>query len=107
MAENKFNAGNVTEVKKRKTKAQLSKEQETEEFKEILSTYGGRAYIWRLLEMCGVYKTSFTGNSTTFLNEGKRQIGLRVIEDIFEAAPDRYTQIRMEAVERLERNKNG
>jgi hypothetical protein len=99
-----FDASNPNEVKKRKTKAQLKREREIEEFKQILSTYGGRAYVWRLLELCGVYRTSFTGNSTTFLNEGKRQIGLHVIEDIFASDPHAYAQIRIEAEER---NKNG
>ena len=104
---NKFDAGNPSDVKKSKTKAQLQKEREREELRQILSTVGGRAFVWRTLEKCGVYRTSFTGNSTTFFNEGKRSIGLELIEDVFAADIHAYTRMRQEAVERTEGHTNG
>lgn len=95
-----YDVGNPAEVKERKTKTELSREREIEELRQLLETYGGRSYIWRLLDMCGVYKTSFTGNSTTFFNEGRRDIGLRILEELFEASPNVYTLMRSEAIER-------
>lgn len=98
--ESKYDAGDPSDVKKRKTKAQLRKEREREELRQILETYGGRAYVWRLLEKCGVYKISMTGNSYTFFNEGKREVGLEVLAEVFDANPNVYTLMRQEAVER-------
>lgn len=93
-----YDAGDEAKVQKRKTKAQLAREKELEDFKQILATKAGRAFLWRLLEWCGVYHTSFTGNSTTFFNEGKRDIGLKLIEEIFSADPKAYGLLREEAV---------
>lgn len=101
-----FDAGNPTDVKEKKSKAQLRIDRETEELREILTTYGGRAYIWRVLEKCGIYRTSFTGNSTTFFNEGKRSIGLEIIEELFNAHVSAYNAMQSEAVVRKEEMKN-
>ncbi len=81
-----MDTGDVTDVKKKKTKAQLRRLKENEWLKDILSKPGGRDFIWRLLTKCGVYDTSFTGDAPhTFFNEGKRQIGLWVLTEIDDA----------------------
>jgi len=102
-----FDAGDKGQVKKRKKKIDILREQDNEDLRNVLLSPGGRRFIWKLLEECGVYKISFTGNSHTFFNEGKRQIGLRLIEDIFNAAPNAYTEMRMEAASRKEGKLDG
>ena len=78
-----MDTGDVKDVKKKKTKAQLRRLKENEWLKDVLSRPGGRDFIWRLLIQCGVYDTSFTGDAPhTFFNEGKRQIGLWVLTEI-------------------------
>lgn len=94
-----FDAGDTVSVQKRKTKKELKREQEIAEFKSILSTKPGRALMWRILSICGVYKTSFTGNSTTFFNEGKRAVGLEILTEIFKSDPNAYGLMRIEANE--------
>ena len=84
-----MDTGDVKDVKKKKTKAQLRRLKENEWLKDVLSRPGGRDFIWRLLIQCGVYDTSFTGDAPhTFFNEGKRQIGLWVLTEI-DAADNR------------------
>ena len=97
-----YDAGDEGQVKKKKTKSQIHREQNKEDLKEILSSVGGRRFLWKLLEECGVYKISFTGDNYTIFNEGKRQIGLRLIEDIFNAFPWAYAEMRLEATQRKE-----
>ncbi len=75
--------GDVRQVRKIKKKVQLRRERETEELKTLLSNPIMRHFIWRVLERCGIYKTSFTGDSAhTFFNEGQRQIGLWLLTEI-------------------------
>jgi hypothetical protein len=95
--------GDDVQVKERKTKRQLQKEREDEEMKQILDTYGGRAFMWRLLSSCGVFRTSFTGNASTYFNEGKRQIGLEVLKEILELDSKAFQIMQQEAVERDKR----
>jgi hypothetical protein len=69
----------------------LERDQEKADFAWIMSDRRGRRFMWHMLEVTGVYRTSFTGNSTTFFNEGQRNVGLKLISDIHEFAPDSYT----------------
>ena len=72
-------------------KQKLQMQQDAADFKWIMSNKRGRRYIWRLLEKAGVFRSSFTGNSATFFNEGQRNLGLSVLAMIHEHTPDAYT----------------
>lgn len=49
---------------------------------EILSSESGRWFLMRLLDATKVNAVCFTGNSKTFYNEGRRDVGLGVIKSI-------------------------
>lgn len=68
----------------------LERDQEKADFAWLMSDKRGRRFIWRMLENTGVYRSSFTGNSETFFREGARNVGLKLISDIHEFAPDAY-----------------
>jgi len=72
-------------------KAKLAVLSEAADFKWIVSNKRGRRFVWSLLEKAGVFRSSFTGNSATFFNEGQRNIGLAVLAMVHEHAPDAYT----------------
>ena len=97
------NVGDEKQVKQKRSIIDLDREKELEEFRNILKTYGGRSFIWRILERCGIYSAGVTDALETFRELGKRDIGLWVLEEIFSASPDIYTTIRNEASERMER----
>ncbi len=89
--------GDVKQVNKKKTKRKAKRDQELEDLRRVLDIAGGRNFIWRLLQQCGVYHTSFTGEAPeTFFNEGKRQMGLWTLEEIFDASPHTYALMQKE-----------
>jgi hypothetical protein len=47
----------------------------------ILSSKEGRRFLWRLLTKGFVFRTCFTGNNTTFWNEGRRDLALEFLMD--------------------------
>tara|TARA_R110000803_G_scaffold121808_1_gene189897 strand:+ start:606 stop:941 length:336 start_codon:yes stop_codon:yes gene_type:complete len=94
--ETAYDAGSESHVAKKKTKVSLIKQQAEEDMKQMLSEAYGRRLLWRMLEKCGIYKTSFTGNSTTFFNEGRRAVGLDLLEDIIKVSPSSYTLMQSE-----------
>lgn len=53
-----------------------------EAFMDILKSKSGRWFLMRLLDATGVHADNFTGNSRTFYNEGKRQIGLLILSQV-------------------------
>ena len=54
----------------------------------LLKNKEGRWFLMRLLDATGINANSFTGNSTTFFNEGKRQVGLELLARIQELGID-------------------
>lgn len=77
-------------------KAKLSRDREIEDFKQVVSSEEGRRFMWRLLGLTGVFRSSFTGNSETFFREGQRNVGLILIGEIHEHCPDVYVKMLKE-----------
>lgn len=53
-----------------------------EALREILGNESGRWFLMRLLDLTKINQTCFTGNSHTFYNEGKRDVGLDILRQI-------------------------
>ena len=96
-----IDTSDTKQVRTRRTKAQLKKEKEVAELHDVLSTYSGRACFWRLLEDCGVFKPLYNQDQTRFfMNEGNREIGLRILDLMFESDTHAYDKMRLEAQKR-------
>lgn len=92
-----YDSGDEKQVRKRRTKAQLQREKELAELMSILETKPGRAFTWRLLNQCGVFKTTFANDANlTAFNEGKRQMGLWLLSEIMTASPNSYSLMQAE-----------
>lgn len=92
---------------KRLENEKLEREILLNDVRHVLSSVQGRRFVWMILDMAGVYRSSFTGNSTTFFNEGARNIGLRVLSDVMDAKPEAFLQMQQEDKKRKERKSNG
>jgi hypothetical protein len=76
-----------------------------EDLRAILSTSGGRAFIWRLLEQTGMYQSSFQGDvNDGIFREGRRSIGLWTVGELAEANPNVYALMQSEAVTQEKNN---
>lgn len=99
MEEEPIDTSDPKQIKARKTKQQLVREKELAELTEILHTYSGRAFLWRLLLECKVGHFGLPKDELE-RTEGKRIIGGWVIEEVEEADPGAYARMRDEAVSR-------
>ena len=99
MAETKpTDVGDQRQVKDRKVQHKLRRQRQIEKLGQMLNDKDNRAFVWRILERCGVYHTSFTGNdAATNFNEGKRQIGLMILEELSEVDPGAISLMQQEA----------
>jgi hypothetical protein len=61
--------------------------------REVLRSEQGKDVIWNILGMCQLYSESFTGNSTTFYNEGKRAVGLEILQLLEDVNPAAYADL--------------
>lgn len=94
--ERPFDAGDATQVGERNAKAKNGERERMAGLGTLMGSKQGRAYAWWLLDRCGVFRTSFTGNSATFFNEGRRDIGLQVLADIQREFAEQYMQMTKE-----------
>ena len=70
--------------------------------RDLLRTRSGQDVLWHILSLCGIYSTAFTGNSQTFFNEGKRAIGLEVLDLINQADPEAYANMLKSRTKKLQ-----
>lgn len=82
------NAADQEQVKSAARKSRWAREDDVNDVRELLKTPQGRRFMWRYLGFCKVFETSFTGNSQTFFNEGQRNVGLTMLNDINDADPE-------------------
>lgn len=83
-----YNAADPKLVEKQAIDDKLEVEQYHKDLREILSRPAGVRVFKKILADGGMFTTSFTGNSTTFFNEGARNAALRIFAAICEASPD-------------------
>lgn len=70
--------------------------------KSMLATYEGRAVCWRIFEYAGLYQTTYRGEEThrSAYAEGRRSLGLQILEECLTADERSYNLMRVEAAER-------
>jgi hypothetical protein len=66
------------------------REQEANDFRWLMQHAQGRRIMRDMLKQAEVNKDCFTGNSTTFYNEGKRSVGLYFEGKLKEHTLDEY-----------------
>jgi len=72
--------------------------------KRLLSTADGRLFIWHVLSLCEIYSDTFMGNSTTFYLEGKRAVGLAVLQLLEDINPTSYARLLLKKREEEDNN---
>jgi hypothetical protein len=85
----------VLEAKPKK-KAREKHNQAKDDLIAVMETVPGRRVIQRLLEDTGLYRVSFTGNATTYFNEGMRNVGLRILADLQDFCPQLFLLMQQE-----------
>jgi hypothetical protein len=67
------------------------RKQELLDIDTLMSTPAGARFIWRLLQITGVDRISFSSDPLMMaFKEGHRNIGLRLTADLMEACPEKY-----------------
>jgi hypothetical protein len=89
MARNRV-AENAAEVEEQESRLKIVKDRTINDLKQILETKEGRRWVFGLLEKCHVFHSVMTGNSYTFFNDGMRQVGLSIIEELGAVDPNMF-----------------
>jgi hypothetical protein len=65
----------------------------------LMSDAKGRRFVWRLLQGYGVYQLSYVQGDPahTAFNEGRRNEGLKLMSQILQHCPARFSEMQKEA----------
>lgn len=84
-------------------KEDLDRQNELEDIRKIMTSRSGRRFMWRMLEIAGVFHASFNPDALIMAyNEGTRKQGLVLLADIMAIELDKYILMANEAKARLE-----
>lgn len=93
------------EVKKKTS--ELVHNRELSDLRHILLSAEGRRFIWKLMSASGIFLCSYKGGDRdeTAFYEGRRSVGLQVLNDLLEANPKVFSQMQEEYQSDLARRK--
>jgi hypothetical protein len=82
-------------------KFKLDREKEVEELKRLLSFPANRYFFWRLLGYCNYFSSVSRDNPHDMaIASGRRDVGVWLMKELFEADPKAFTLMQREATER-------
>lgn len=93
MSEDEYNASDEEKVLDREHLRKNERDQDLEDVRFILSVASGVRFFRRLFTEGRILQTTFTGNSQGFFLEGQRNLALKFLADVCEAAPDRVAEV--------------
>lgn len=74
------------------------RQREQEELRQVLDTRAGRGVVWRLLEHCGVFQSSYHDSPQRMAYlEGQRAVGLKLLADVHATEPMAHMKMAEEA----------
>lgn len=84
------------------------KKRNTSDVQAVLKTAPGRRLLWRLLQAARVHQHSFVPGDATAMafHCGQQSIGLFLLAEIEEAAPNAYAQMRGEYLSEVTSEQN-
>ena len=96
--EEQIDVGDVKQVRKRKKKHELIRDQELEDIRVLLKLPSGRRFLWNLLSKCKIFETISNHDSLRMaIASGNRDIGLSLIAEINEADRDGFFNLMKES----------
>lgn len=76
-----------------------AREQLKSDLRSVMGTLAGRRFLWHILDdLCQLHGGSFTGNSTTFYNEGRRSVAIDVMKLVQQFCPETYVDMVREQI---------
>jgi len=91
-----YDPSDEKQVRCRQQAAKNKQRTHDDDMRRLLAEPWGRRIAWRMLTFCRIYEDSYTGDYTTFYNEGRRSAGLKLLRDITVADPEAYSTMIQE-----------
>jgi hypothetical protein len=92
-----YNAAERRDVRRAEKADRLWEKDRHEFIRGVMALGPGRRWILEVLELCHIFRTTFSGEAlTSAFAEGERNVGLRILGDVISSCPDQYIQMMRE-----------
>lgn len=93
---------NSTDQEERKQEAKYKKERAAllMSLRDISKSENGKTVLWEVLSMCGIYAQTFTGNSQGAFLEGRRSVGLEILQMLEDMDKSFYPHLLLQKQEK-------
>lgn len=92
-------AGDRGAMAERQKRRRLAAQRDDRAVVWMMAQPEGRRFVRRLLGLCHLYESSFTGTEATFFREGERNVGLQVLAEIVRLCPGQHAVMLTESQE--------
>lgn len=93
-----YDAGSRQDVRRAEKASRQADLDTRETIVNLMSTASGRHWVHSLLETAGIFHSIFSSDPLTMaFNEGRRNQGLQLLNDIMRWCPDDYVQMMRES----------
>jgi hypothetical protein len=88
------------EVRAERQRQKDRSQQLEDDVRQVMATANGRRFVWELVDtLCGTFAGSFAGEPhATSFNEGRRSVGLAVMQQVQRLSPREWVQALAEAL---------
>lgn len=87
-----YDPSNPKDVKVRNRRERRAEERRLKDVLDLMRSSEGRRYIIWIIGQSGLFRSTMTGNAWTYFNEGMRNMGTIIYNDVMTACPDLYLQ---------------
>lgn len=86
-------------LKEQKDLARSRRLKELRDIRSVMGSEEGRRFIWRLLEECRVFLSTYDDQPVaSYYKQGRRAVGLVVYNDILESCPELFWKAQGENI---------
>jgi len=82
------------------------RDQVLDDYRAVMDIPAGRRLLWHITCKARAFHLSMTGNSWTFFNEGRRSVGLEVLDEMQTASRPLWRQIEDECAKPDAKDRN-
>ena len=94
MEKKQVNAADEKQIAKQEKKDEIEFILTEDSIRYVLATKEGRKFYWDLMCWCGMFKISaHASGSWTYFNEGRRSVGLKLLDNVNTFDPKVYAQM--------------
>lgn len=92
------NAADARQVRLAKKLEKARRERQLKDMHDVAGTEAGKRLLWEIMEECNVFNEITGTIDVVYFEEGRRSVGLKILREMVQAAPEVLTALMSEGM---------